>query len=46
LYLLLIFLAYTVVEELRKVISGGFGYISYPNTMLIILLPIYIVSTM
>jgi hypothetical protein len=45
LYLLLSFLGFTVIEELTKVISGGFGYISIPNALLIILLPIYIVST-
>jgi hypothetical protein len=46
LYVLVIFLVFTVVEELRKVITGGFGYISYPNAILIVLLPIYIFETM
>ena len=46
LYLLVIFLVFTVIEELRKVVSGGFGYISYPNAILIVLLPIYIFETM
>ena len=46
LYFLIGFLAFTVIEESRKVISGGIGYMSYPNAILIILLPIYIFKTM
>jgi len=45
LYLLVIFLIILVIEELRKVISGGFGYINYPNAILMVLLPIYIFET-
>jgi hypothetical protein len=45
LYFLLIFLAFTVIEESRKFLSGGIGYVSYPNALLIILLPIYIFKT-
>jgi hypothetical protein len=45
LYLLVIFLAFTVVEEFRKFLSGGIRYISYPNAILIVLLPIYIFET-
>jgi len=46
LYLLVIFLIFFIIEELRKVVSGGFGYISYFNAILILLLPIYIYLTM
>lgn len=46
LYFLIVFLVITVVEESRKFISGGIGYISYPNAVLIILVPIYIFKTM
>jgi hypothetical protein len=46
LYLLIFFLAFTVIDESRKVISGGIGYLSIPSALLIFLLPIYIFETM